>query len=131
MLILTEYGSQAFLKNVVGVDRNYLWFLKLFINDHHPTINDTAADYYQPDFAGYDKIMILNWRVERDGLVLRAVAEEAQWRVFCDLEVELPVFGYYVTDLSDKLMYAERFTGAPFMIQKANSSICVTPVLKM
>jgi hypothetical protein len=131
MLILTEYGSEIFLKNVVGADRNYLWFLNLYVNDYHPNIKNTVEDYVQPDFPGYEKIMVLNWRVHRDGHLLVARAEEAKWRLFHDLENKIAVYGYYVTDMYDKLLYAERFGSAPFVIQKADSSICITPSLKM
>lgn len=131
MLVLSNYGNETILKNVVGIERNYLWFLKLFVNNHHPSTTDTEALYREPSFIGYEKIMILNWRMERESQLLRVSAEEAVWKLREELEEELSVFGYFVTDLDDKLLFAERFSSAPFRIQRANSSIAVKPTLKM
>lgn len=39
------------------------------------------------------------------------------------------VYGYYVTDTSDNLLWAERFSGAPFELPSAGGDIAIRPKL--
>lgn len=131
MIVLSHFGTETLLKNVLGISSSYLWYMKLFINNVDITPDTEAKHLIQPDFRGYDKIMLWNWRVYKEGLLTKAKAHEAVWTLLFDLECELPVFGYYVTDYNDQLLYAEKFTSGPFKILNAGSSINVTPALKM
>jgi hypothetical protein len=131
MLVLTGYGLQTLLGNCVGTQPNYLWYVHLYINDHFPNAKDIRSCYIEPDFGGYERRMMMNWKVTKDGLMVKASAEEVVWNLLFDLEVELPVFGYFVSDYGGEVVWAERFTGAPFKIKWAGSTISVLPQLKM
>jgi hypothetical protein len=128
MIVFTHYGFETVIKNIVGVEPNYLWYVRLFSNDHHPTVDDKIDSYIESDFQGYDRQMLLNWKYENKSKQI--VASNLIWNIFNDVGEECKVYGYNVVDYSGNLIYSERFAGAPFLLSEAGS-INLTPCLRL
>ena len=103
--------------------------LKLFKNDKTPAEGDVAADYTECDFAGYASVTLTgaNWTVTEGAPSSAAYAQQ----VFTNTgAVAQSVYGYFLVRASSgRIAYAERFTGAPFVVQNAGDEIKITPTI--
>jgi len=115
-LIICEEGLKRILKLAVkdyGVLLNTI--IRLFKNDHVPTESDTVTDYVEADFTGYASITLSNWddptyssgkaRIEHPQVSWTNTGAAAQ-----------DVYGYYITDASGLLLWAERDPNAPITL---------------
>jgi hypothetical protein len=103
--------------------------LKLFKNDKTPAEGDVAADYTECDFAGYASVTLTgaNWTVTEGAPSSASYAQQ----VFTNTgAVAQSVYGYYLVRASTgRIAYAERFTGAPFVVQNVGDEIKITPTI--
>lgn len=104
--------------------------LRLFTNNVTPGETDTAATYTEASGNGYaaQPLTAASWTVA-EGAPTEATHPEVTFAFTGALG---NVYGYYVTQAtSGKLMWAERFTGAPFNIANNGDQIRVTPKLTL
>lgn len=103
--------------------------LKLFKNDKTPAEGDVAADYTECDFDGYAPVTLTgaNWAVTEGAPSSASYAQQ----VFTNAgTVAQSVYGYYLVRASTgRIAYAERFTGAPFVVQNTGDEIKITPTI--
>ena len=103
--------------------------LKLFKNDKAPAEGDVAADYTECDFEGYEAIPLTgaNWNVTEGAPSSAAYAQQTFTNTGATAQ---SVYGYFlVRATSGRIAYAERFTGAPFVVQNAGDEIKITPTI--
>lgn len=100
--------------------------LKLFSNNKTPADADTAASYTVVSGAGYANITLAS----ADWTVLDGVATQAQKQFDFTGPTDAPttIYGYYVVNSDNVLMWAERFSPSvvPF-VPVDGSSIKITP----
>lgn len=104
--------------------------LRLFTNNVTPGESDLAATYTEAAGNGYaaQTLTAASWTVV-EGAPTEATHPEVTFSFTGALG---NVYGYYVTQAgSGKLMWAERFTGAPFNIANNGDQIRVTPKLTL
>lgn len=104
--------------------------LRLFTNNVTPGETDLAATYTEASGNGYaaQNLTAASWTVA-EGAPTEATHPEMTFTFTGALG---NVYGYYVTQAtSGKLMWAERFTGAPFNIANNGDQIRVTPKLAL
>lgn len=103
--------------------------LKLFKNDKTPAEDDVAGSYTECDFAGYSAITLAgaSWTVTEGAPSNASYAQQ----VFTNTAaVAQSVYGYFlVRATSGRIAYAERFTGAPFVVQNSGDEIKITPTI--
>lgn len=89
--------------------------LRLYQNNHTPDPNDTVASYTEANFTGYAAINVNSWGnayLNGDGI---AQIDEIN-RTFNQTGVGATclVFGYYITDNNNNLVWAESNDNGPF-----------------
>jgi hypothetical protein len=103
--------------------------IRLFTNDHIPTEGDVVGNFIEATGGGYATIQLdpTQW-VITPGEPSLGEHPQVSW-VFTGGVVG-NVYGYYVTRRSTgDLVWAERFSNGPYLIQTANDQIRVTPRL--
>lgn len=122
-LIATNSSKELMLeiivnKTISGGDRK----LKLFVNNVVPTINTVVGDLTECNSAGYSEKTLEGdqWEVGTLGGLTSASYLEQTF----DIDEEVLIYGYYVTNQSgDKILWVERFEGAPFSLPTGGGSI--------
>ena len=98
--------------------------LHLYTND--PTIDDDVgiANVTEATEAGYGQITLAaaGWTTTQAGGVTTAEYSEETFT----FTTGAVVYGYYVTDDSDNLLWLERFSGAPFTLPDGGGTIAIT-----
>ena len=127
-LRVTDEGEVIALKALLNHTAGQNLVLKLYQNNITPADTDTAATYTECTFTGYVNLTLTgaSWTVTPGA---PAVASYAQQTFTSSADQAAQnAYGYFLTQLgSGTLVYAERFTGAPFVIQNNGDNIKVTP----
>lgn len=119
---------KAWLNNTAGQDQT----LKLYKSNTTPANTDTAATYTESTFTGYSSKSLTgaSWTFTA-GNPSHADFAQQTFTSSANQTAE-NAYGYLVIQTtSGKIMWAERFTGAPYVIQNLNDAIQVTPVVTM
>lgn len=106
------------------------FYAKLFRNDRIPKQTDTAAQYQEADFSGYQgQQPITAWTdpVMVDGRAYSR-ADSLTWQHSGGPEDNL-IFGYFVVDEDGALLWAERNPAGPRIVSAGNPDYVVTPVV--
>ena len=131
MPLLVPNGSEAtMLEAILNKTAPQNLVLRLFTNNQTPAEGHVALDYTEASGNGYAAINLTaaSWTVA-EGAPSEASYPE---QTFTFTGALGNVYGYYVTQAtSGKLMWAERFTGAPFNIANNGDQIKVTPKLTL
>lgn len=113
-LVLADIGADEFLKVYFNDDRpaggNNLT-LKLFATNVTPADTDTAATYTEANGGGYAAKTLTNgsWTVTTGNDPSDAVYAEQTFTFTGPLTTNTTVYGYYVVDADNTLVWAEKF----------------------
>lgn len=102
--------------------------LKLYKSNTTPAETDTLATFTEATFTGYASVTLTgaNWTVT-SGAPSDMTAPAQTFTSSADQTAE-NVYGYTVEEVTaGTLDWAERFTGAPYVIQNNNDAIQITP----
>lgn len=100
--------------------------LHLFKNNHTPLYTDTAADYTEADFSGYGAYQALAWgSAFVNGSNEGEIDATALTWTHNGGGTANTVYGVYITDGANALMYAERFA-APVSMSANGDKITYT-----
>jgi hypothetical protein len=127
-LRVTDEGEVIALKALLNHTAGQNLVLKLYQNNITPADADTAATYTEATFTGYANLTLTgaSWTVSPGAPGVASYAQQT-FTSSADQAAQ-NIYGYFLTQLgSGTLVYAERFTGAPFVIQNNGDSIKVTP----
>lgn len=125
-LLMPNVGEQRMLEKLLAGNAT----LKLFSNDKTPAETDTAASYTECSGSGYAAKTLTGgaWTITPGNPTVAAYAQQT----FTFNATGLTAYGYMVVDATDGvLLWAERFTGAPYVINNAADTIKVTPRLEL
>jgi len=90
------------------------WTVRLFVNDYTPIPTSVWSDFVEASFAGYDGIGInmLNWPTPTivDHVAISTNTTTYTFQAASSGVSPQTVYGYYVGDDGDNLIYAERWT---------------------
>ncbi len=123
--VFLQQGDTKLL-NVVRTGTAVFKTLRLFKNDHDPVVTDTNANYTQADFSGYASANLGTWNaafVNGDGK--GEIDADAKTFSHNGGATANTVYGVYVTDEADNVVYAERFD-APRVMDSLGDSITYT-----
>ena len=129
-LLVTNEGEVIALKALLNHTAGQNLVLKLFKSNTTPAEADTAGTYTEADFTGYSAITLTgsSWTVT-PGAPSSASYAQQTFTSSADQSAQ-NVYGYFLVQTSSgTLVYAERFTGAPFVIQNNGDNIKVTPTI--
>ena len=124
-------GEILMLQYIVGLASASSPAMHLYSNDHTPDDNSTLASFVPCTSSGYLGITLTsaNWSTAVAGSVVTATFSE---RTF-SFNTNAVAYGYYVTTTSPSVMllWAERFSGAPFVIPEGGGTISIAARLTL
>jgi len=131
-LVLVNQGEDLALKALVNHTAPQNLVLRLFKSNTTPAETDTEATYTEADFTGYSSATLTGSSWSTSGTAPTQAAYAQQSFTSSAGSQNQDVYGYYVTQVtSGKLMWAERFSNAPFNIANNGDVIKVTPQITM
>lgn len=104
--------------------------IRLYTND--PSLSDTTtfAGLTQCSASGYAPITLTgaNWTTTQ----VAGVTTAEYTQVTFTFGTAASVYGYYVTDQSSsKILWVERFSGAPFSLPSGGGTVAITPKINL
>lgn len=132
-LIAPSAGEILLLQYIVNLARDNTDHnvLHLYDNDVDPSETSTASSFTEPSGGvGYAAITLTGslWTVQQVGDVTTAVYSEQTFTFTTGVEI----FGYFVTDTSGSILWAERFLVAgSFELPAGGGTIAVEPKLTL
>jgi len=141
MSLVAPYSAeQVLLAYMVGQATSGTQILKLYTNDYDPAgdvQNCVAASFVEATgVPGYTAATLSqsSWLLITDTLHhYTAQYSAAQTFTFTSASTGVSVYGYYVvvphgaSSYQDRLLWCERFAGAPFSMPSSGGTIAVTP----
>lgn len=125
-IVFVVNGRRAILGAWMGDMNTFL--LRLFKNDYTPLITSVVGDFVEADFAGYAEVALTAW-----GAIFTNANNQAE----TDEEVNVftkeaggsanTIYGYYVTDSSGVLMWAERNPAGGQVMSATGDTYSVLP----
>ena len=129
MSLKVPNGGELKLMDAIRTYLNSNAYLKLFKNDKAPGDTDTTAGYTEADFPGYAGIQLASWSAavtNADGK--GELNETARTFTMTGSSPTNTIYGYYVTDGSNNLLWAER-AAAPYAMDANGKTYTVVPKL--
>lgn len=132
-LIAPKAGEILLLRYIVNLARDNTDHnvLHLYDNDVTPSETSTAASFTEPSLAiGYAAITLVGslWTIQQVGDVTTAVFSEQTFTFTTGAEV----FGYFVTDTSGSILWAERLLAdGSFELPAGGGTVAITPALTL
>lgn len=104
--------------------------LHLFTNDYTPQTNDVIGNYTECSVSGYTSIPLTGSQFTVSTSSGTSAAVYA--RQTFSLTTSTNAYGYYITNNGSAiLIWAERFTGAPFQIPTGGGTIGLDPDIRL
>lgn len=128
-LIATNEAEILLLQIIVNMVDNGDQVLHLYTNDVTPTDSTLQSGLTESTEAGYAPITLVgsSWTTTQVGGLTTAEYPESTF----SYTTAANVYGYYVTDTNDDIMWVERFSGAPFQLPDTGGDIAITPKITL
>jgi len=130
-LVVPDEGERRLLEYIVNKTAPTNLVLHLYVNSVS-LIGETftASSFTEASATGYESETLTgaNWTVSTVGGVSTAVYDST---ITFSFEVGQSVYGYYVTNTSGQIMWAEEFPGAPFNLPVSGGDISVRPQVQL
>lgn len=127
-ILVPNAGEELALKNFLNHTAPQNQVMDLYTNNITPAEGDTAATYTAATGSGYAQKSLTgsSWTVTAGAPSEAAYAmQEYAWS---GVPTPATMYGYFIRQVaSGILMWAERFTGAPYTIANATDKVQVTP----
>lgn len=97
----------------------------LYVNDLDPTVESVSADLFQPGYSNYAPQKPFGWSLEYINLEGNAEIDAAPlvWEVADAALIAFDVYGYFLYDVYQNLVWAERFEDGPINVQIVGQNI--------
>lgn len=130
-IVCPNAGELLLLRYIVNYTRDDTDHnvLHIYDNDVTPGESSTRSTFTEATAAGYAAITLVGtlWTFTQDAGVTTAVFSEQPFT----FTTGVTAYGYYVTDTSDSLLWAEKFDGDGFAIPATGGDITITPKLTL
>lgn len=130
-LVVPDDGERRLLTYIVNKASPTNLVLHLYTNSVSLSGETfTSASFTEASASGYVAVTLTgaNWTVSTTTGVSTAVYNTS---IVFTFSVGQSVYGYYVTDTSGNIMWAEEFPGAPFVLPAGGGEISVRPQLQL
>lgn len=131
-LLVPDVGEAVMLENIVNKTTAKDLVMKLYTNNLTPAEGDIASDYTEATGNGYAKITLTgaSWGAAVTGDP-SSISYAKQTYTFTGALGD--VYGYFMVQAAAEtvLVYAERFTGAPYNIVNNGDKIEITPKIEL
>src|SRR5262245_32569333 len=129
-LLFPRQGEELALQNIINKTAPQTLVMKLYKSNTTPAATDTESTYTEATFTGYASITLTpaTWTTTQAD-PSHADYPQQTYTSTAGSQSENE-YGYYVIQTtSGKLMYAERFTNGPYLIQNNGDNIKITPII--
>lgn len=133
-LVLTDAGATqiltSYFKKTQPAGGDNLT-LKLFVNDITPADDDVVGDYMEAVGGGYAAKTLTagSWSIAPNAGVIEASYAEQVWLFTGGLTTNTTIYGYYIVDADNVLIYAEK--AAATFEPANNTGYIVAPKMKL
>jgi len=130
-LVVPDEGERKLLEYIVNKTAPTNLVIRLYVNDVDLSGETfTASSFTEANADGYASATLLgaNWTVSTNQGVSVAVYNSTVTFSFTDGQ---SVYGYYITNTSNNILWAERFSGAPFNLPSGGGDISVRPQVQL
>jgi len=127
-LLVPDEGEVEILSRTLNKSATGDVVLRLYTNDETPDEDSVIGDFTDAAAAGYAPITLTgaSWTI---ATVTNTTTASYAQQTFTFTGAET-VYGYFITNSADDtLIYAERFTSAPFEIPSDGGEIRITPTI--
>lgn len=117
-------SCDAFLATDAGA-----WRLFLFTNNYTPLPTSITSDFTQPTYTGYVGQAFAGWgasAIDGNGNATSTGTATRTFQPTANTSLPQTVYGYFVTDGSTKVLWAERLSSS-FTFVDTNSALTFTP----
>lgn len=126
--VVPSVGEVVLLELIRGNMLNLGGGIFLFKNDYTPDNDTILTDFTEADFTGYASQAIPATWALTTVIAGRAFTSNAPMVFLCTGgATPNNIYGYWITDGSGNLIFAERFASAPLVMDTAGQTISVTP----
>lgn len=133
-LVVPNTGEVALLQKMLNQNQTANLLLRLYQNNLTPNAFTQYTDIVECTTTGYGAITITNsnWSVATPvGSTYAEAGYGEQDFTFSAGPTQTLVYGYYVTDTNNTLMWLERFTNSPFTVPPAGGTIGIILTINM
>lgn len=124
--VVLQQGDVAILDRL-RLDNNALKTLKLFQNNHTPTVGDVNADYTEATFTGYAGVALGTWNAAfLNGSNQGEIDANPVTFTRTAGATSNTIYGAYVVDNAGDVVYAEKFS-APISMASTGDAFTYTP----
>lgn len=130
-LVVPDEGERRLLEYIVNKSSPTTPVLHLYVNSVDLTGETfTAASFTEASAGGYYPANLTgaNWTVATVAGTTTAVYNTS---ITFSFSAGQSVYGYYVTDSSGNILWAEQFPGAPFNLPVGGGEISVRPQVQL
>lgn len=130
-LVVPDEGERRLLEYIVNKTAPTNLVLHLYKNIVDlATEAFTASSFIESTAAGYAAVTLTgsNWTASTSAGITAAVYSTAITFAFTAGD---SIRGYYVTDTSNNILWAEEFPGAPFTLPSSGGEIAVRPQVQL
>lgn len=136
-ILVPNIGEVRLLRYIIGdTTPSQGLVLHLYSNNKAPAETDTESNYTAPTALGYapSTLSPSSWSVGTDGSsgTSSALYNNGITFTFGTAASTQNVYGYYVTDTSNNLLWAENFpNGQPFALPASGGEIAIRPQVQL
>ena len=136
-ILVSNIGEVRLLRYIIGdTTPSQGLVLHLYSNNKAPAETDTESNYTAPTALGYapSTLSPSSWSVGTDGSsgTSSALYNNGITFTFGTAASTQNVYGYYVTDTSNNLLWAENFpNGQPFALPASGGEIAIRPQVQL
>lgn len=130
-LVVPDSGEVRLLQYIVNKTSPTNLVLHLYTNDLDLTGDDfVTGDFVEATASGYSSVTLTGagWTASTTSGVSAAIYDNG---ITFSFAVGQDVQGYYVTDTSNNILWAEEFPGAPFALPSAGGDIAIRPQVQL
>jgi hypothetical protein len=117
-ITITNIAKQKFLENFFSVEN---LTLKLFSNDVTPSSTDDSDSFEEFSGGNYSSVELNSseWNITSSDVFYPQI----NWSFE---NVSGNIYGYYIVDENDSVIFAERFPNAPYAVSNSGDEIAVS-----
>lgn len=130
-LVVPNSGEVKLLEYIVNKTAPTNLVLHLYVNDVDlSTETFSTGSFTEASETGYASVTLTgsNWTASTSSGISSAVYNTG---ITFSFTVGQDVYGYYVTNTSNSILWAEEFPGAPFSLPSGGGEIAVRPQVQL
>ena len=130
-LVVPDSGEVRLLKYIVNNSTPTNLVLHLYKNNIDLTSETfSSGSFTEASASGYAAVTLTgsNWSAATTGGISAAVYNTG---ITFSFSVGQDVYGYYVTNTSNEIMWAEEFPGAPFSLPTGGGEVAIRPQVQL